>query len=144
MDDIPQQERDDEVQDPTLFQPSLVKDYPAQLLKAWMKGSYEGLVEKSRELLTELEPVSDYHCMLRHLLESVGREAAYAPLQLDLANKNKLVFTAQSIIDTYLTIQLGLMPLANSLDKKAAPLQAEGVGIICRDVPKIDIPIFKK
>lgn len=140
MANTPEIERNLEPQELSLFQPDRVISYRRELRKAWKKDSYSGLLQRSQELLASIEPAHDYHCMLRHLLESIARGAAQAPQQIAKSEAVGEGWRARKLINTYLALQIELITTGRMLDQQAAPLQAEGINIICNDVPKIEIP----
>lgn len=86
--------------------------------------------------LRELETERAFNCMTRHVLESMLRISNLAPRQALRAQLKNLPSTSHlsaSLIEGHL---LGLLP-SRRLDMQAAPVQAMGVPIICKDVPPI-------
>jgi hypothetical protein len=77
-----------------------------------------------------------FHCMVRHLLESALRVANLAPRHAERA-RTVGMDSPERISRTLVDLHLHALGEAAALDRAAAPLQAEGVPIVCRDVPPI-------
>ena len=78
--------------------------------------------------------------MVHHLLESVARAAALAPGQVERADVHGKGVLATAIIHAFIYEQIEFIQLGRHFDNMAAPLQAEGLPIICGDVPPISVP----
>ena len=105
---------------------------------AFARGGFAGahaVLEAEIALLTT-EPA--FHCMARHILESAARVAWLAPQYDALAAERGLTLSPSSLSQVLLELHLESLRLARDLDGRAAPLAADGVTIICRDVPPID------
>jgi len=87
--------------------------------------------------LGDLAAAPEFHCMLRHVLESTRRAIDMAAAH-ELAAERLGLPSPHSLSRDYILAQLGGVALATGLDKAAAPLQAAGIPIVCRDVPPID------
>jgi hypothetical protein len=99
-----------------------------------------GFPAASEALVAELERLSSapaYHCMLRHLLESALRISNQAPRYQAEAQARGLIDSPAGLSRTLLDLHLALLGEAARLDRRAAPLQAEGIPILCQDVPPI-------
>jgi hypothetical protein len=83
------------------------------------------------------------HCLVRHVLESVARIALLAESHVQLARIRKLPSPA-GIDDDLIRAHVAGLALSAQLDAKAAPLQAQGVPILCRDLPPIPMPGFRR
>ena len=77
------------------------------------------------------------HCMVRHLLESAARVAWLAPQYDALAVERDAWWTPSLLSRVLLELHLLSFSLGRDLDRRAAPLAADGVRIICDDVPTI-------
>lgn len=93
-------------------------------------------------ILQILQGESRFNCLTRHLLESVARAAAQAPVFERLSkqhgfNDNQSLKFSAKIIRT----QMYIFNEFVKLDDKAAPLQAKGIQILCQDIPPI--PVLK-
>jgi hypothetical protein len=102
--------------------------------------SYGQLAARADAVLAELKLVPTYHCMYRHILESIRLAAANAEAQLTRAHAAGLASEAERVIDMLMISQAGVLPLALYLDKLSAPIHAQGIPIICQDVPPIPAP----
>lgn len=76
------------------------------------------------------------HCMMRHLLESALRISNQATVYEAQARERGLRSPA-GVSRLMLNLHLSTLGGAAELDRRAAPLQAEGIPIICQDVPPI-------
>ncbi len=91
------------------------------------------VLEQEIHLLAE---APTYNCMLRHLLESALRIANLAPIHA--AEAARMGMPSPENV-SWLMIRLHLMTFeeAAQLDRAAAPIQAQGIPIVCQDVPPI-------
>lgn len=100
------------------------------------EGGFPGASAALAAELARLNEAPAYHCMVRHLLESALRVSNLAPLHEAEARARGLPSTRR-LSRTLLDLHLMILGEAARLDRRAAPLQAEGVPIVCRDVPPI-------
>lgn len=89
-----------------------------------------------REIET-LAATPAYHCMLRHLLESAMRISNQAPRYVQEARARGVAESPDGLSRAVLDLHLLSLRDAATLDARAAPLQAEGIPILCQDVPPI-------
>jgi hypothetical protein len=75
--------------------------------------------------------------MLRHLLGSALRISNQAPRYEAQARAARIRASPGAISRTMLDLHLRMLGEAARLDRAAAPLQAEGIPILCQDVPPI-------
>lgn len=120
----------------TLFKTVDSKLLKKQIRGAFKTGSFEGVSRVLDQELTVLAEGSQYNCMYRHLLESMLRWANRAPVFIEEAQKRNLKSPAK-IYWRLIRNQLRFLNFANKLDIQARPLQAEGIPILCQDVPVI-------
>lgn len=99
-------------------------------------GGFPEVAATTEALLDDLGTAPDYHCMVRHLLESTWRVAVLAPAHAAAAEAAGLPPTL-ALSSLLLRLHLAALPDGARLDREAAPLQSAGVPIICRDVPPI-------
>jgi hypothetical protein len=93
-------------------------------------------------ILQRLHGEPRFNCLTRHLLESVTRAAAQAPVFEEIAKQNG--FNDKQSLKISAKIIQAQMYILNEfikLDDKATPLQVKGIPILCQDVPPI--PIIK-
>jgi hypothetical protein len=106
---------------------------------AYGSGGFGAVVDAVVAELATLDDAPAYHCMARHLLESLARTAALAPLHAEAAAVAGLPSTVP-LSELMIRLHLAVLHESAELDAAAAPLQARGVPIICRDVPPIPYP----
>ena len=119
------------------FSADLGWDEVGELWQLTRSASYGPLAARADAVLAELKLVPTYHCMYRHILESIRLAAANADDQLTRARAVGLGSEAERVIDMLLISQVGVLPLALYIDKLSAPINARGIPIICQDVPPI-------
>jgi hypothetical protein len=98
-----------------------------------------GFAAASAALTHEIEALADtpaFNCMTRHLLESALRISNGAQ-RYDADARARGVASPARLSRVLLTLHLQTLGEAARLDRRAAPIQAEGVPIICQDVPPI-------
>lgn len=133
------------------FQPNIpappLSTYKPVDVDAWVKEiraadharGFEGMAEVLEAKVSELSATPNYHCMLRHLLESLLRVSKMAPRYREAALKLGMD-SPDAIERDFIRIHLLSLGQAASVDEMAAPLQAEGAAIVCQDVPPIAVP----
>ncbi len=105
------------------------------LTAALLVGGNDALVARLNEEIATLGSPG-YNCLLRHFLDSLVRVTNTAPLHEQRALELG-VASPSGLLRDFALAQIGGLPIATSLDDRAAPLQAEGVPILCQDVPPI-------
>lgn len=100
---------------------------------------YQALAEFADLQIALLQDEPRFHCMLRHILESIRRMAALTPRYEEQA-KQKIKISPAFLSRTILNAHIRLLNAAADIDKLAAPLQAQGLPIVCQDVPPIPWP----
>ncbi len=120
----------------TAFRAADTRDLRRAVRGSYRESGFPGVSAVLEAELRLLEEAPTYHCMLRHLLESALRIANLAPIQA--ARAEALGMDSPEGL-SWLLLRLHLLTLADAarLDRIAAPLQAEGIPIICQDVPPI-------
>lgn len=119
------------------YRPGLDADsLAAALAGAYGEGGFPAVAHAADRALHALHGVPEYHCMVRHLVESVWRVAALAPLHQAAAADAGLP-SPVPLSELLLRLHLAALPEGARLDADAAPLQQAGVPILCRDVPPI-------
>lgn len=86
--------------------------------------------------LEALAPEPRFNCMYRHLVESMIRTARSAPKLVELA-RSKGVRSPESWSTLLFKEHIKAMPFSLELDRLAAPIQADGIPIVCNDVPPL-------
>jgi hypothetical protein len=105
--------------------------------RALRRGGFPAASQALTRELRSLERTPAYHCMLRHLLESALRISSQAPRYAAEAQARGLLASPAELSRTMLDLHLAVLADAARLDRRAAPLQAEGIPILCQDVPPI-------
>lgn len=99
-------------------------------------AGFAGVSELATQTLTALEHPRAYHCMIRHMLESIRRIANFAPIHEGRAQELGAPSTL-GLSEDMVRMHILSLGAAAGLDVQAAALQAEGVPILCQDVPSI-------
>ncbi|WII72924.1 hypothetical protein QJS83_03440 [Bdellovibrio sp. 22V] len=116
-----------------------VETIKARLFELYKAKDYQGLAYYADHKIHELESVPRYNCMVRHVLESIRRMAALAPLH-DQKARHSLGVSSLFLSRTVLRSHILLLDESTLIDTLAAPLQSEGLPIVCQDVPAIPWP----
>lgn len=107
-----------------------------RLKAAWKNGGFEEVDRLCAAELARLEHQPLYHCMVRHLLESVRRIARLAPLHATLARAKGAPSTL-ALSRWMLWTHLPLFSSAARMDALCAPIQAQGIPLLAQDLPVI-------
>lgn len=118
------------------FIPLDISRLKKELKSSLENGDYKSLSEKANEYLNILENEKAAHCLVRHFLESIRRSANYAPTHLENAMARELK-SPEKLINFFIKLHILGMNNAEKIDQLAFELQAEGLPIICQDVPNI-------
>lgn len=100
------------------------------------QGGFEGLEYQAMKWYDVFAGEPRFNCLIRHFLESTVRSARLAVKYNQYAQENKLR-SPDRLMLRYLQLSFFTFSQAIALDRKAAPLQAQGLPILCRDVPHI-------
>jgi hypothetical protein len=111
----------------------------ARVQRAYGSGGFAAVFDAAIDELESLEGLPTYHCMVHHLLESLARTAALAPLHERAAETAGLP-SPVPLSELLIRMHLAILHESAGLDRDAAPRQAQGVPIICRDVPPVPHP----
>lgn len=104
--------------------------------RAYSAGSFTAAAEALEEELALLGADPEANCLLRHLLESALRLARLAPEHVAQAQARGLRSPAP-LLRRLLALHLWGLRAANSLDRRALPLQRRGIAILAQDLPRI-------
>ena len=118
------------------FAPADARRIKRSVERAHLAG---GFAAASAALTHEIEALAEtpaFNCMTRHLLESALRISNGAQ-RYDADARARGLASPIRLSRTLLTLHLHTLGEAARLDRRAAPIQAEGVAIICQDVPPI-------
>lgn len=103
------------------------------------ENNFIGLGDYADEQIRLLDQNPRYNCMVKHVLESIRRMAYLAPKHNRLA-KQKIKISSLSLSRIVLRNHINMLDTSAEIDQLAAPLQADGLPIICQDVPYIPVP----
>jgi len=104
--------------------------------RAYRAGGFAGAGAVLEGEIEALSRVPGFNCMTRHLLESALRISNGAERYAADAEARGVDSPAR-LSRALLSMHLTTLGEAARLDRRAAPLQAEGVPIVCQDVPPI-------
>ncbi|MFZ9521156.1 MAG: hypothetical protein ACO3A4_11835 [Silvanigrellaceae bacterium] len=111
-----------------------------KLLTQQLVGN-EVLLEKELEnALARLNENHSYNCLLRHFVESTLRTVRLVP-KYRAASKKRGLPNPSLILSAYINSQILFFGTATQLDLEAAPLQSEGIPVLCDDVPPIPLDV---
>lgn len=118
------------------FTPADPKRIRRAIGRAYRSGGFPAASTAIEHEIEQLHATPTFHCMTRHLLESALRISNRAPLYEARARALGMK-SPREVSRIMLDMHLFSLGEAARLDRRAAPLQAEGVPIICQDVPPI-------
>lgn len=99
---------------------------------------YQDITDYIEEELANTSRYGNYNCLVKHVLESLGRTAYLTPFYLKHAYTVNLK-SPKRILNSYLRHNISSLDFSHRLDKDAAKIQEEGIPILCRDVPHIPL-----
>ncbi len=114
-----------------------VGEWARRLSHALDEEGFAGVHRLSLQYLGTLKSNAYVHCLVRHVIESAARMSHLAPQYEAMAAARKMASPAW-ISRRLLKLHFESLGLSHWLDRRAAPMQARGVPILCRDVPPID------
>ena len=121
---------------PARTMPAPARALTAELRGAWRRGGFAAAAGALDRELEGLSADPGYWCMRRHMLESALRLCHAEPRHVAAARAAGLPSPAW-MHRLLLRLHLAGLPAAARLDAKAYPLQAQGIPILCRDLPGI-------
>jgi hypothetical protein len=118
------------------FEPFDWKTYEGKLKDSLNKKDAVEIKKISLEAIKALSAYPNYYCMLRHMLESIYRFAYFLPIQEHASRDVGLGSPAKL---TFGLIKLHLLSLVSAYqtDLWSAPIQKEGIPILCSELPKL-------
>lgn len=121
---------------PSLYIPLAGGAIALRLKSAWKSHGFGGLERQAAEEIGVLAPSPHYYAMTRHLLESLRRIAALAPLHERLAKESGVPSTRR--LSAWMAwTHLPLFRGSARLDAASAPIQAQGIPFLIQDLPAI-------
>ncbi len=118
------------------YSPFDYKTVRHDILKAISIKDMEAIKLITLEAIDELKNAPDYHCMTRHFLESIYRFAYFLPKQIESARDHQLSSPLGISFEVMKLHAISLNTLAH-IDDLSAPIQAEGIPILCSELPNL-------
>lgn len=112
------------------------KDYRRDLKALIAKRDLEGVKNKTLSIVEEMKSQKSYHCLNRHLVESIYRIAWFMPARVKEAQEKKIKSPENLLWDTMKFHLIGFSRFAE-IDLAAAPVQKEGIPLICSELPDL-------
>lgn len=120
----------------TEFSPVPWKEYQKEL-RALVKNRDEvRLLSRSLEIINEMKAQPEYWCLTRHLVESIYRFAWFYPARVEAA-KGKGVKSPSKLLWDIMDYHLLGFKSFVEVDTLSAPIQKEGITILCSDLPDL-------
>jgi hypothetical protein len=119
------------------FHPIDTREIAKSIRDAHIAHGFEGISRVTQEWLQIIHQTPGYHCLLRHFLDSILRTANLAPIQMAQGRKANLFFEPAHLSWQFIDLQLFGLGEIEKIDELAAPIQAQGIPILCQDVPQI-------
>lgn len=119
------------------FVPLSPEDISAEIESAYEKESFSGVSKATQKWLAVANQAPSYHCLMRHFLDSIVRAANLAPLHIAQAQKLGETRSPANLSWEFIKMELFGLSQMESIDELAAPIQAQGIPILCQDVPVI-------
>lgn len=94
------------------------------------------------EALAVLAENKRFNCLTRHLVESILRSVRLTPMYRQMSSEAGLRDPAY-LLRILINTQISALGLASHLDAQAAGLNAEGIPVICNDLPHIETDLEK-
>ena len=114
-----------------------VESLVTRLNEAFEGSDFQNLGDQA---VTELAAFagSSYNCMTKHVLESIAR-SSYLADKFIKASEIKNLTSPKYLLWASLKSQIGSFRFIENVDIWSAPIQKQGIPIVCNDVPHIPI-----
>lgn len=112
------------------------QSYQIRLNKAVKLRDIESIKSISMEAIKSLNDFPSYYCMTRHMFESIYRFAYYAPIQEEASLIHGLK-SSMSLSIKAIKLQLRSIDTSYKIDQWSAPIQKEGIPILCAELPRL-------
>lgn len=107
-----------------------------RLEKELLMGGLAAVAAQAKRELADLSAPQHFQCMTRHVLESIAKTAAVGREMHEQSVEDKIASPAW-ISRSLVHAQIVTLKISRDIDQAAAPLHAEGIPIVCNDVPHI-------
>lgn len=114
-----------------------IKAAKKKLYKAYFDNEdLKAVLDETLGLLKRIEKEPRFNCMVRHALESIAQISMMAPKQEEALSK---VYQtgAMALAREMAYGHIFMLDTFHELDQMAAPLSAQGLPILCQDIPVI-------
>lgn len=101
-------------------------------------GNLSGVYTQAVALIESASDEMRFHCMIRHVLESIARVAKQGIKYDEMAKEKGLTEKPSELTLKILKYEIKTLYGSAQLDEKAALFQAQGVPILCHDLPVIE------
>lgn len=112
------------------------KNYRKELRFLIKKRDQKNLLARSLEIVQELKAQPSYWCLTRHLVESIHRFAYFLPERINEARRRNIKSPETLIWKMIRFHTAGFREFAK-IDRLAAPVQEEGVPLLCAELPDL-------
>jgi hypothetical protein len=119
------------------FHPLSAEQVSTEIESAYEAESFVGVTKAAQKWLAVANQSPSYHCLMRHFLDSIVRAANLAPLHVAQAKQVGETRSPADLSWEFIKMQLFGLSEMESIDELAAPIQAQGIPILCQDVPVI-------
>lgn len=106
------------------------------LRRGLREGGFQGLEHQAMKWYNVYAQEPRFNCLTRHFLESTIRSARLA-VKYDQVARERGVRSPEKLMKRFLQMSFFAFGQAIALDRDAAELQAQGLPILCQDVPHI-------
>lgn len=113
------------------------RDFARNIRRAYKSDGFGAIRVIANLAIEELGHEPNFHCMVRHTIESLDRVAWLAPVHMQEASDPHTQRKLRSLSWQLIEAHLLAMPTAARLDELAAPVQSDGLPILCNDLPPI-------
>lgn len=120
----------------TSFVELSASDMKARLKLALKSSGLPGVKREADSMIASLANEPRMNCLMRHTLESLVRVVLLAPRHADQAQRLGLP-SPEKLQRRLIESHWALLEQVQVLDRKASRLQAEGLPIVCNDVPSL-------
>ena len=127
------------------FQKFNWKPYSLKIKKALKQDNVNLVLTSSLNALDTLDQWPHFHCFTRHMVESIYRIAYFVDVREAEAKRLK-VRSPRKLMMNLISTHLESLTFAEYIDQLARPIQENGVGILCNELPDLlrDLPITEE
>ena len=112
------------------------KSYQAIIKELLKKKDFRSIRSVSLDAIYVLKIEPRFHCMTRHIVESIYRFAYFLPQRIEEARLRGLPSPEKLIIGA-MKLQLFTLQGTYKIDEWSAPIQAQGIPVLCAELPDL-------